>query len=281
MGRSKASLDGKENRAAALQAAIEAARAQLRTAKGATHKVKWAQIAREHGVDRTTLRDQVAGHAGTRRQRVGAGAPTVLPPSEEEALAKWLEMTAAAKKSPTERGIWPYNPEAVLGPLRAELEAKRQLQPSAPTAADVAAAATTAVQAIAALQPGVSTALTELDPEVAAAVALEWLGRAGTAQAEAAAAVLRGERKLAPQRQGKGKKRLSGWITGPEWEAQHQREQEEKQQKEEAAAAKKAAAAAKREAAAGARAEKAQRAQQARASSNGAKRRRSTANLPR
>jgi hypothetical protein len=216
-------------------------------------------------------------------------------PGTELDRATWVRLLTAAQRecfssSPDllknafkSCGIWPYNPEAVLGPLRAELEAKRQLQPPAPPAADVAAAATTAVQAVAAGQQDSSNSavLAELDPEVAAAAALQLLGLAGTAHAEAAAAVLRGERKLAPQRQGKGKKRLSGWITGPEWEAQHQQEQEQKHQKEEAAAAKKAAAAAKREAAAAARAEKAQHAQQAMAGSSGAKRRRSTANLPR
>ena len=76
MGRNKATIDGKENRAADLQAAVEAAQAQLRAAKGATSKVKWSQLAQEYGVHRTTLRDHVAGHAGTGRQRVGAGAPT-------------------------------------------------------------------------------------------------------------------------------------------------------------------------------------------------------------
>lgn len=66
-------------------------------------------------------------------------------------------------------------------------------------------------------------------------------------------ALLRDERKLAPQRQQGHElrlKRLSVWITGPEWQAQYGRVQEEKRQKGEAAAAKKQAAAAKREAAA-------------------------------
>jgi len=148
-------------------------------------------------------------------------------------------------------GIWPYNPEEVLAGLRAELEAAEQRQQaaatSAPPAADVAAVVAAAVAAAEEQQDAGSagTALPELDPEVAAAAALQLLGLAGTS-GEAAAAVMRGERKLAPKREGKGKKRLSYWVTGPEWEAQHQRELDEKQQKE-AKAAKKAAATAKRE----------------------------------
>ena len=58
MGRSKQKPDDKENRIAALLAAKQAASAQLSAAKGVTSKVQWSAIAKQHGVDRTTLQQQ-------------------------------------------------------------------------------------------------------------------------------------------------------------------------------------------------------------------------------
>jgi hypothetical protein len=74
-------------------------------------------------------------------------------------------------------------------------------------------AAAAAFLAPATKQGGSSSAeMVEVEPQVAAAATLQLLCLAGSrcSQAEAAAAVLRCERKLAPQRQGKGKHPVSG-----------------------------------------------------------------------
>lgn len=48
----------------------KAGSAQLSTAKGVTSNTQQSVIAKQHGVDRTTMRDEVACHGGVRRRRV-------------------------------------------------------------------------------------------------------------------------------------------------------------------------------------------------------------------
>ena len=174
---------------------------------------------------------------------------SVLSQTQVEAFKERPALLSDAFKA---CGIWPFNPEAVLAGLRAELAATQAVLRGALPAAAAADVAPAQLLAGAAAR-GEATSSNEQQQlggaEAAAVGALELLG---TKEAAAAAAVLRGELTATRPRQQTFRKRLSGWVTGPEWTqlaeaeaAAKQRIAEEKQRKAEAAAARKAAAAEK------------------------------------
>ncbi|KAL4440096.1 hypothetical protein ABPG75_003097 [Micractinium tetrahymenae] len=148
-------------------------------------------------------------------------------------------------------GLWPFNPEAVLGRLRAAVAAAAACQAGATSAEPDAAAAATAQQPEP-QQDATSSSQEQEHGEEAEATrkVLAALQQLGTAEAEAAAAVLRGQTVAKPvQKRSKGL-RLSGWVTSAAFEAQQAAEAAEKQAQEEEKAAKKATTEAKRAAAA-------------------------------
>ena len=188
--------------------------------------------------------------------------------------ATWVQLLTAAQRtafasSPqllasafAKCGIWPFNPEKVLGWLRDAVAAATDAERSAAAAARQALlppAAAAAAEAVAqqTLQQAADGASGSqqgpVNPEVTAMAVhalLEGLGSADVAAAAAAAVAATLQKK---QRKAQRLSGMQSWVTGPEYEAmaaaaaeEKQRQLAEKEEKAAARRAKQAATAAKK-----------------------------------
>ena len=150
------------------------------------------------------------------------GAADGMAAAQVEVFAKNPVLKSCLQVAFKSCDIWPYNPEAVLAAAAAV--ASGAMSASVADVAEGAAVAAVGAAAAAALAAGgqlsggisISSTLQRLEPTTGTAMVLVLLEAVNTEEVEAAAAVLRGERKRAPLRK-PGKKRMWGFVTFPEW----------------------------------------------------------------
>ena len=170
-------------------------------------------------------------------------------------------------------GIWPFNPDVVLVPLRAAVAAAAACRAGAtsaatpaPTARRVQAAVSAMLQlgsqsvgrrgTAAAAAAAEEAAVDTVDAALVVESAAQLMEQNGTVVGQQLAAALR--RGAAPQRQPKAPK-LEGWFNSMQYEADRAAKTAAREEKERGAAERKAARAAKRSAAAAAAAGVAER----------------------
>ena len=190
--------------------------------------------------------------------------------------AQWVELltlaldAALAKNSGLlsnawrKTGLWPFNPDKVLGPLAEAVAAARgatsaAVLPATTPAPTAAAISRAAAAAVAAAASGGRGSQLQLDPQLATQAALALLQAAGGEEAAAAVGVLRGELVAKPPKQRQQAFLDSRWLTKAEEMARLEEEAAAKAAKAAAKAEKAAATAARREAAAAKKAAVAER----------------------